>query len=48
MTLFDLKQYIEPDCNNIRSITDNFDFKKINQILDAERNKSLNFINALL
>lgn len=48
MTLFNLKQCIEPDCNNIRSITDNFDFKKINQILDAERNKSLNFINALL
>lgn len=48
MTLFELKQCIEPCKDNINSIDANFDFDKINSILDTERNKSLDFINALL
>lgn len=48
MTLFELRQCIEPDYSNISSLNAGFDFEKINQILDSERNKSLNFINALL
>lgn len=48
MTLFELKQCIEPKVNKIDSINDCFDFERINKILDSERNKSLDFINALL
>lgn len=48
MTIFQLKECIEPDSSQIKYINNYFDFKKINQILDSERNKSLNFINALL
>lgn len=48
MTLFELKQCIEPDINKIKSIINCFDFERINRVLDSERNKSLDFINALL
>lgn len=48
MTLFKLEQNIEPDFNKIKNINNCFDFNKINSILESERNKSLNFINALL
>lgn len=48
MTLFELKQCIEPNIHKISSINDSFDFDKINRILNTERKKSLEFINALL
>lgn len=48
MTLFKLEQNIEPDFNKIKNINNCFDYNKINSILESERNKSLNFINALL
>lgn len=48
MTLFELKQCIEPNSNIIKSINECFNFDKINKILDSERNKSLEFINRLL
>lgn len=48
MKLFELQQYIEPDFNKINGINNSFNFEKINYILNLERNKSLNYINALL
>lgn len=48
MTLFELKQCIEPNIHKISFINDSFDFSKVNRILNTERKKSLDFINTLL
>lgn len=48
MTLFELTECIEPKINRLTKYKDIFNYKKINNIIEQEKKKSINFIDKLL